>query len=59
LIITGFLGALTTFSTFSAEVLALIEEGRFGTAIFYAGLSLTGSLVLTFLGLLTAHSLKG
>ncbi len=59
LLITGFLGALTTFSTFSAEVIALVEEGRLGMAVSYAGLSLAGSLALTFLGLLTAHSLKG
>jgi CrcB protein len=59
LLVTGFLGALTTFSTFSAEVVALVEEGRFGMAVSYAGLSLAGSLVLTFLGLFTAHSLRG
>ena len=59
LLVTGFLGALTTFSTFSAEVVALVEEGRFGMAVSYAGLSLAGSLALTFLGLFTAHSLRG
>jgi CrcB protein len=59
LLVTGFLGALTTFSTFSAEVIAFIEEGRFGMAVSYAGMSLAGSLVLTFLGLFTAHSLRG
>lgn len=59
LLVTGFLGALTTFSTFSAEVIAFVEEGRFGMAVFYAGMSLAGSLMLTFLGLFTAHSLRG
>lgn len=58
LLVTGFLGALTTFSTFSAEVVAFIEEGRLGMAVSYAGMSLAGSLVLTFLGLLTAHSFR-
>lgn len=58
LLVTGFLGALTTFSTFSAETVAFIEEGRFGMAVSYAGLSLAGSLLLTYLGLLTAHSLR-
>jgi CrcB protein len=59
LLVTGFLGALTTFSTFSAEVMGFVEEGRFGMALTYAGASLAGSLVLTFLGLLTAQSLRG
>jgi CrcB protein len=58
LIVTGFLGALTTFSTFSAETFAYIEEGRLGMAVSYAGLSLGGSLVLTFLGLLTAQQFR-
>ncbi len=58
LLVTGFLGALTTFSTFSAETVAFIEEGRFGMAVSYSGLSLAGSLLLTYLGLLTAHSLR-
>jgi CrcB protein len=59
LLITGFLGALTTFSTFSAEVIGFVEEGRLAMAVTYAGISLAGSLALTFLGLLTAHSLRG
>lgn len=59
LLVTGFLGGLTTFSAFSAEVVGFVEEGRLGMALSYAGISLAGSLVLTFLGLLTAHSLRG
>lgn len=54
-VITGFLGALTTFSTFSAESIGLLLAGRWLVALAYVGLSLFGSLVLTTLGLLTIH----
>ena len=51
LIVTGFLGGLTTFSTFSAEVTTLIQEGR----IVWAGVAISahviGSLLMTLLGL--------
>lgn len=57
--VTGFLGGLTTFSTFSAETMALIEQNRWGMALAYAGASLGGSLVLTGLGLWTARVLQG
>jgi CrcB protein len=58
-IVTGLLGGLTTFSTFSAETIALLEEGRFAMAALYSGVSLIGSLALTFLGLITFQTLRG
>jgi CrcB protein len=48
--ITGFLGGLTTFSTFSAEVTALIVQSRWAEAAAWAATHLAGSLVLTALG---------
>jgi CrcB protein len=53
LIITGFLGGLTTFSTFSAEVVTLLQEGRIAWAVGSIGLHVTGSLLLTVLGIMT------
>ena len=58
-IVTGLLGGLTTFSTFSAETVTLLEEGRFAMAALYSGVSLLGSLALTFLGLITFQTLRG
>lgn len=53
-VITGFLGALTTFSTFSAEVIAMLQHGRLALAVGTAGLHLMGSLLLTWVGMRTA-----
>ncbi|MEW6293785.1 MAG: fluoride efflux transporter CrcB [Pseudomonadota bacterium] len=55
--VTGFLGALTTFSTFSAEVVHLIQNARYGWAAGAASLHLFGSLLMTGLGILTIHKL--
>jgi len=57
-VITGFLGGLTTFSSFSAEVVILLQRGEFTWALGTALLHLFGSLVLTFLGILTYQALK-
>lgn len=48
--ITGFLGALTTFSTFSAEALALVQRGQWGWAGVHAGAHLFGCLAAAALG---------
>ena len=56
-IVTGFLGGLTTFSTFSAEVVLHLEHGRLLWALVLAGSHLAGSLLLTALGLATVRAL--
>jgi CrcB protein len=58
LIITGFLGGLTTFSSVSAEVVGFMQRGELTWALGTALLHLVGSLVLTFLGILTYQALK-
>ncbi len=52
-LITGFLGALTTFSSFSAEVVAMLSQARYGLALLTASVHLLGSLALTVAGLKT------
>ena len=58
LAITGFLGGLTTFSTYSAEVVTLMQTGRLALAAVLALVHLTGSLLLTILGFATYRALS-
>jgi len=51
LIITGFCGGLTTFSTFSAEVVSLLQEGRAAMAGGVVAVHVIGSVAMTFLGI--------
>ena len=50
-LVTGFLGALTTFSSFSAEVVNMLLSARYGLALLTAGLHLLGSLLFTLAGI--------
>ena len=52
-VITGFLGGLTTFSTFSAEVVIALQQGRLGWAASTIAAHVLGSLALTLLGVAT------
>jgi len=58
LVITGFCGGLTTFSTFSAEIVTLLQQGRAAWAFAAAGAHLAGSLVATFAGIATMAWLR-
>jgi len=51
LVITGFCGGLTTFSTFSAEVVTLLQQGRALWACAAAAVHLFGSVVMTLAGI--------
>jgi CrcB protein len=53
-LVTGFLGALTTFSSFSAEVVSMLMQQRYALALLTAGVHLLGSLLLTVAGIKTA-----
>ena len=59
LIVTGFLGGLTTFSTFSAEAVGLLARQQYGWVATHLGLHLAGSIGATALGFATVRLLKG
>lgn len=59
LVVTGFLGALTTFSTFSAEAVTLLQRQQYGWATAHMALHLAGSLVATILGMWTLRWMRG
>jgi CrcB protein len=56
--ITGFLGGLTTFSTFSAEVTELLAQGNYAAGLALAATHLAGSLALTAAGFATFRALS-
>lgn len=59
LLLIGFLGALTTFSTFSLDAVALYERGEPGLAALYVVLSVVLSIGALFVGLLISRSVFG
>jgi CrcB protein len=56
-VIVGFLGGLTTFSSFSAEAVELLADNRLGWAFVMVASHLLGSLAMTWLGILSMRSL--
>jgi len=58
-VITGFCGGLTTFSTFSAEIVTLLQQGRSLWAVAAAATHLFGSVLMTLAGIGTVNWLRG
>ena len=58
LIITGFCGGLSTFSTFSVEIVTMLQRQQFAWAAGSIALHVTGSVLMTFAGLATWHVLR-
>jgi len=55
-LITGFLGSLTTFSTFSVESVSMLQRGDYHWAALHILMHLAGSLVMTVLGMMAMRS---
>jgi CrcB protein len=58
-VITGFLGGLTTFSTFSAETVSLLARAQYGWAAALITSHVVGSILFTILGVLSVRWVKG
>jgi CrcB protein len=58
LVITGFCGGLSTFSTYSAEIVALLQRGQYGWGATVAATHLAGSLLMTIAGFATVGWLR-
>ena len=58
LVITGFCGGLTTFSTFSAELVALLQQSRAAWALVAAAAHVAGAVLATFAGIATMSWLR-
>ena len=58
-VITGFLGGLTTFSTFSAEAMTLLQRGEYAWAIGHSALHLFGSILFCIAGFATYRAIAG
>ena len=58
LVITGFCGGLTTFSTFSAELTTLLQEGRISWALTVVAAHVVGSVLMTLAGIATVVWVK-
>jgi len=57
--ITGLCGALTTFSTFSVEMLSALQEGKWGMALAGIMAHVAGSILMTAFGIYTFGVIKG
>ncbi|MBT5701927.1 MAG: CrcB family protein, partial [Gammaproteobacteria bacterium] len=59
LLMVGFLGAFTTFSTFSLQTIGLLQEGRLLTAAIYTIGSVLLSIAAAYLAMITTRTLSG